>query len=197
MTATCNVQKTSQGSLHVSTTMTCTAATQMAHLASTDYWPPTKHPTMEKVNAQRQQSPLGLQPTTDFICRICYYIASDVKDFRKHYNNHMPEASIHRSIPSSPPPSAQTTSLLSSATTNLQLQGNKAGPVSRDHSMSTTLVVQDVSQIAQRRTEEQNNASIRPSIEQLERPIPLIVNLDADDDVDAGGSPTMDVSLHL
>ncbi|GMH18870.1 hypothetical protein Nepgr_020711 [Nepenthes gracilis] len=168
---------------------------------------------------RRRQSRQGRLLVAELICRICHYITFDVDDFGNHYNNHMLEASVtfygrrillsqqqrrrnlycnpfQHSLPSSLPCSALTTSSASSGRSCPRQQENTGGSVTRDHSTNAQVVFpDDVSQVAWTGTEEQSNESTRLLINQLERPIPEIIDLEEDED-DARSS-SMDMALHL
>ncbi|GAB4843110.1 hypothetical protein Ancab_013086 [Ancistrocladus abbreviatus] len=167
---------------------------------------------------RRQQTQRGQLLTGQFICRMCNYRTVDVDEFRSHRANHMPQASstfheryamrnqqqnqrnvffnpFYNQLPPSYPYFTLTTTSASSRSGYLRQQQNLRHSMSRGR---TQLLAQDVphhARTARTRREEWTDLFTRPLIDQLDRPLPIIIDLVEDEDDFGPGN--VDLTLHL
>ena len=145
-----------------------------------------------------------------FFCRQCRFTSVDVEGIRHHVNSHMLEAAINNNsqrptehtrqlrernllfnpfrqlLPSPPQPTRGRNSRL---LMQRSIQGFEAWrpPIQ-------TQLIQAAQHIASQRPEATSEASLMPLIDQLDRPIPVIIDLDKDQNGDVNH---FDLSLHL
>lgn len=147
-----------------------------------------------------------------FSCRQCRFTSVDVEGIRRHANSHMLEAAINihsqrqteqtrqlreRNLLFNPfrqlLPSPTQSTRRNPRRNRTQMQRSTQGSEARRPPIQTQLV-QAAQHSASHRTQETSDAFLMPLINQLDYPIPVIIDLDSDQ---IGDASQIDLTLRL
>lgn len=147
-----------------------------------------------------------------FFCRQCHFTSVDVEGIRHHVNGHMLEAAIniHNQHPTEQTRQLRERNLLFNPfrqllpspvqaarglprSNRLRMRRNTQSSDARRPPMQTQLV-QGTQDIASIQPQETSDSSLMPLIDQLDHPMPVIINLDGDQNRDTN---QFDLTLRL